>query len=188
MQRLFVGAPLPAPVKEALAGLGGGVMGARWQSVEQMHITLRFIGEVDGATARDIAENLSLATAPAFTVELDGVGLFGKMKDPRILWAGLRPHESLVHLHEKIDRLLVASGLEPDHRKFVPHITLARFGHPGRQRHAPKGLEMFLAAHGKIGGHAFAVEEFILYRSHLGHEAAAYEALAHYPLTKAPVA
>jgi 2'-5' RNA ligase len=184
MPRLFVGAPLPDLVKDYLTGLSGGVMGGRWQTAAQMHLTLRFIGEVDGAKARDIAGNLGHVAAPALTVKLDGIGLFGKMTAPRVLWAGLKPPEGLVHLHDKIDRALVGAGLEPEHRKFTPHITLARFNNRGRHSGIPKGLEMFFATHGKISGHGFAVEEFILYRSHLSDGGAAYEPLARYPLAK----
>ena len=112
------------------------------------------------------------------------MGLFGKMTEPRVLWAGVKPRDGLTHLHEKIDRALMAAGLEPEHQKFVPHITLARFKIRGRHAVPPKGLVMFLETHGKIAGHGFGVEEFILYRSHLGQEGASYEALVHYPLTK----
>lgn len=187
MKRLFVGVPLPDPVKDFLVGLGGGVMGARWQSFDQMHITLRFIGAVDGAEAQDIAENLSHVSAPACFVELDGIGLFGRMTEPRILWAGLLPRAGLVHLHDKIDRALVGAGLEPEHQKFTPHITLARFKmNHRRHRGIPKGLEIFLETYGKIGDHGFPVEEYILYQSHLGQEGASYEPLVHFPLKKQP--
>jgi 2'-5' RNA ligase len=180
--RIFVGVPLPPAIKDYLQGTFGGVMGARWQTAEQMHITLRFIGEVDGAGTRDIAAELSRAGTSPFTAELDGIGLFGKMTEPRILWAGLKPRKAFLHLHEKIDRVVMAAGIEPDHRKFSPHITLARFSGGGRYAGKPKGLEMYLGTYGGVGGHGFAVEEFILYQSHRGQAGAIYEPLQHYPL------
>src|SRR5436190_18749054 len=100
--RLFVALPIPGPVAERLLLMQGGVPGARWQSREQLHLTLRFIGEVDGRDARAIDDALAGIDAPAFDLQLHGVGQFGS-KQPRTLWAAARKNALLEHLARKVD-------------------------------------------------------------------------------------
>ena len=115
--------------------------GARWQRRDQMHLTLRFIGEVDEARGHDIDDALATVRAPAFTLELAGVGDFGG-KDPRALWAGVRANDALIHLEKKVESALQRLGLEAEPRKFTPHVTLARL------RNAPVAkVAEFIAHH-----------------------------------------
>ena len=107
----------------------GGVPGARWQAREQMHMTLRFIGEVDGGDARALDDALAGIEAPAFELQLHGVGQFGN-KQPHALWAGLRKNEMLEHLQRKVDGAIRRVGQPKDAHKFMPHVTLARLRHP----------------------------------------------------------
>src|ERR1700685_3846481 len=99
--RLFVALSIPDTVASGLLLLQGGIPGARWQTREQLHLTLRFIGEVDGRDAIAIHDTLSGIAAPAFTLELHGTGEFGG-KHPHALWAGVRPSEALLHLQRKV--------------------------------------------------------------------------------------
>jgi 2'-5' RNA ligase len=103
MIRLFVAVELPETVRDRLLTLEGGVPGARWVNEDQMHLTLRFIGEVDDNVANDVDDALSGIRAPGFELELSGVGEFGG-KNPRALWAGVRPNPALLHLQKKLQK------------------------------------------------------------------------------------
>src|SRR6185312_11679014 len=133
MIRLFVALALPDSVAQTLMMLEYGVPGARWQEREQLHLTLRFIGEVDGRDASGIDDALSAISAPRFSLQLKGVGEFGG-KTPRALWAGVAPNEALMHLNRKIETALQRLGLEAEQRKFTPHVTLARLKATSRGR------------------------------------------------------
>jgi RNA 2',3'-cyclic 3'-phosphodiesterase len=176
MHRLFVGIRPPLAIRQQLEALMGGVPGARWQDDAQLHITLRFIGEVERPQAEDVALALSALRFPALDVALAGVGQFDTRGRPNALWAGLRPHEALAQLHRKIDQALVRIGLAPEGRAYLPHITLARLN-------AGAGTtDRFLAEHAGLSSPLFTISQFLLYESHLGHGGARYEAVARYPL------
>jgi 2'-5' RNA ligase len=175
MLRLFVALELPIEVRERLRAVMGGVHGARWQTDQQLHMTLRFIGEVDEAKAEDIDSALRAISFSPFQVSLHGAGLFGTMHKPRMLWAGAAPEAPLAHLSQKIETALVRIGLPAETRKFTPHITLARFKGPSGR------VERFLADHDQLWSPPWTVERFTLFRSHLAHSGAIYEPLAAYP-------
>lgn len=176
--RLFVALALPETVTKSLEMLEAGVPGARWQTREQMHLTLRFIGEVDGRDATAIDDALASITAPAFSLELKGVGSFGG-KYARDLWAGVAPNDALTHLQRKIESALQRVGLEPDGRKFSPHVTLARL--KGTQN----GHVMdFLTDHALYSSGAFPVDSFLLYSSQLSSNGSIYRAEKAYRLEK----
>ena len=176
MLRLFVGLGLPATIKERILQSMGGVEGARWQTADQLHLTLRFIGDVDERQAEEIAGRLQTITFPPFAMHLSDVGFFGKPKAPRVIWTGARPADRLKALHEKVDAALNAIGLAPEERKFVPHVTLARLRRPK----ANQVLE-FVARNGDFMTSSFEIEGFNLYRSQLSHEGAHYEVIATFP-------
>lgn len=174
--RLFVAIRPAAPVRARLLGLAVGIPGARWQNDDQIHCTLRFIGEVDRHQAEDIAAVLGHVRHPAMTLALGNVGTFERGNRIDTLWIGVQPREPLKTLHDKIDRALREAGIAPDARAFLPHITLARFG-----RHA--------GVHGDIASRitslpagSFAATAFDLCESHLGSEGAAYETIARYSM------
>ena len=176
MQRLFVALAIPDNVAQSLALLQSGVPGARWQTREQLHLTLRFIGEVDGPGAVAIHDALSGISAPAFTLELYGTGAFGG-KHPHALWAGARPNEALLHLQRKIETAVQRAGVAPDRQKYTPHVTLARL------RGTPVGRVMdYLTDHALYSSAAFAVNGFILYSSLLTSDGSVYRAEQAYRL------
>lgn len=177
MHRLFVGLRPPAAIRTRLLEMTGGIPGARWQNDGQIHITLRYIGEVERPLAEDIALALGQIHAPAMAVSLDGVGQFDdKRGRPNAVWAGLRPHDALAGLHRKVDQALIRLGVEPDHRAYLPHITLARMtGQPGI-------ADRFLADHAGLSSEPFGFTHFILFESTLGSEGAIYETIERYPL------
>ncbi|MDH4321075.1 MAG: RNA 2',3'-cyclic phosphodiesterase [Desulfobulbaceae bacterium] len=178
MQRLFVAIDLPEPVKEQLAGICCGLPSARWVKPEQLHLTLRFIGEVDGALFREIREALTGINLPPFAMRLKGVGCFPPRKAPRVLWVGIEANDPLGHLRNRIEAALVHLGLEPEHRKFAPHITIARLQETPLTR-----LTNFLAGNALFTTDAWAVEEFHLYESTLSAKGAIHTIEASYPLT-----
>jgi 2'-5' RNA ligase len=139
MPRLFSGLEIPREISDRLAMLKGGLDAVRWVEPENYHITLRFIGDVDGATAECFCEALARIRVKQFTLTLDGVGSFGR-GHPRAVWAGVGqsvPLASLAHAHEQA---ALTAGLEPEGRKFHPHVTLARMN-SGRASAVAKYLE-----------------------------------------------
>jgi RNA 2',3'-cyclic 3'-phosphodiesterase len=177
MIRLFVGIPLPPDVRQHLHLLAAGLEGAHWISPENMHLTLRFIGEIEEYRADDINDALSAIDEPSFELFLSGIETFGRGHMVHTLWAAIRNEPALVHLQEKLENALVRTGLEPERRKYTPHITLARV------KKSPKGkVAGWLADHGGFNLPPFNVDQFVLYRSHLGHHGAYYEAIAEYDL------
>ena len=174
MHRLFVAIRPPPDIREQLLDLMEGVKGARWQDDDQLHLTLRFIGEVDTRIAEDVAAALGTVRQAPMTIALDGLGTFGKRGNVNALWAGVRPHDALAHLHRKIDHALGRAGLNPERRAYLPHITLARLG---REAGA---IEPFLARHAGLSSDPFDIAHFALFESHLGHAAAAYTVVERY--------
>jgi 2'-5' RNA ligase len=174
--RLFVAVAVPDAVARSLLLLQGGVPGARWQTREQMHLTLRFIGEVDGSDARALDEVLAGIEAPAFELQLHGVGQFGN-KQPHTLWAAARKHDMLDHLQRKVDNAIRKVGQPQDAHKFMPHVTLARLGHPDLDN-----LREWLVAHALFTSDLFAVDTFCLYSSKLTSDGSIYRVEQEYPL------
>lgn len=170
MQRLFVALAIPDDIAQSLERLQTGVPGARWQTREQLHLTLRFIGEIDGRQSSAVHDALSTIDAPAFAVALHSVGEFGG-KRPSALWAGVRPNEALMHLQRKIETALQRIGLPRDRQRFTPHVTLARL-RGTRQGHVMD----FLTDHALYSSKPFAVGAFILYSSLLTSDGSIYRA------------
>ncbi|HYC95289.1 MAG TPA: RNA 2',3'-cyclic phosphodiesterase [Sphingomicrobium sp.] len=168
MHRLFVAIRPPETIRKQLLGLMGGVHDLRWQNDNQLHLTLRFIGEVERPRADDIAAELGRIRFEHFPVALDGVGKFEKRRSGAI-WAGLQPKDELKTLAAKVERACQSAGLEPEPRAYRPHITLARWN--GR---APN-LDRFLERHCGLASDPWEVREFILFESRLGQGGAHYE-------------
>ncbi len=177
MIRLFVGIELPEFTRERLASLCNGVPGARWVAPEAMHLTLRFIGEVEYGTAEDIDDALMRLRSPRFDLTLDGVGFFGKPSAARMLWAGVRKCEKLARLQAKVETALQMAGLEPEERKFSPHVTLARLNGAPFLR-----LQRFVADNAHFLAGPIPVDRFVLFSSIRSGDGPVYVAEADYPL------
>jgi RNA 2',3'-cyclic 3'-phosphodiesterase len=176
MIRLFTALPMDSAIAERLAILESGIPGARWVEPRNLHVTLRFIGEVDEATAEEIHHALSAITAPRFTLTLEGFGTFGS-RNPRILWAGVVRDPAMNRLQEKIETALIRCGLSPESRRFQPHVTLASLNKPPVPR-----LQAFIFDNSPFRAGPVPVPHFTLFRSHLSRNGAEYEVLAEYPL------
>ncbi len=177
MLRLFIAIPLPEPLRLSLAMLGGGIPGANWVDDRNLHLTLRFIGEVDIGTAEDIDAALSTLRAPPAEVRVAGMGQFGVGRRPRLLYAGVERVSALVHLQERVEAAVVRGGCPHERRKFAPHVTLARL--KGATMHR---VQSFIAAHSLFRPPPFLADRIVLYSSFLGGERAIYRAEAEYPL------
>jgi 2'-5' RNA ligase len=176
MIRLFTAIGLPADLVTRLSLMQGGVPGARWSPPENLHLTLRFIGEVDEVVANDIDDMLTGLRAAPFDLALMGCGSFGS-KDPHSLWIGVGPSPPLLHLVARIDSLLQRMGLAAETRKYTPHVTLARL----KDAPAPR-VQAFLADHAAFTAGPFTVNAFGLYSSHAGSQGRHYVLERRYPL------
>ena len=175
--RLFVAIALPEDLRSRLSDLCAGLPGARWVAPQNLHLTLRFIGEVDGHEAEEIDAALSGIASQRFALSLSGVGQFGDRRNLRAVWVGVERNELLLRLQAKVEQALQRAGLPPEKRKFKPHITLARFkSHPGTR------LEGYFAEHAVFRAPPFEVASFTLFSSYLAQEGAIYTAEAVYPL------
>ena len=142
-----------------------------------MHLTLRFIGEVDGGVFQDIKEGLADIKTESFALRVKGLGFFPPRKTPRVLWAGIEPEAEVSGLRRRIDNILLGLGLEPEGRKYSPHITLARLQDTPLAR-----LGRFLAGNGLFATEPFPVSEFHLYSSALTAKGAFHMIEASYSL------
>ncbi|MFC1837673.1 RNA 2',3'-cyclic phosphodiesterase [Thermodesulfobacteriota bacterium] len=167
MYRLFIAIDLPETIKKNLEAMFFGIPGARWAALDQLHLTVRFIGEVDGALYHDIKKGLEPVSIAPFDLQLKGVGHFPPRGAPRVIWVGLEKSEPLQLLRNKIDTALVKVGVEPEGRKFSPHITLARLKNTPLNK-----VTNFLAGNGLFRQDPFKVEDFMLYSSTLTRKGA----------------
>lgn len=177
MNRLFIAISLPCLLQQGLAGLGRGLPRSTPVAAEQLHLTLRFIGEVEGGRQLAITGCLADIRHSPFSLQLQGVGCFPPRGEPRVAWVGITPWEPLLSLRAAIDKELAAIGIAREKSRFVPHITIARLkGTP--QRH----LQQFLAGHAFLNSEPFPVNQFSLYQSRLTAKGAKHEEKETYPL------
>lgn len=159
MPRLFTALEIPRDAALSLSLLRGGLPGARWIDVENYHLTLRFIGDVEGHVADEIANALDRVRRPPFPLTLSGVGAFGSKK-PHAIWAGVAASPDLNALQAEIERICQRIGVPSDPRKFVPHVTLARL-----KNASDNDVARYLSAHGNFSTAPFRVGRFVLMSS-----------------------
>ena len=171
MHRLFVAIRPPEPIRDLLVDAMDDSPELRWVGDDNLHLTLRFIGEVERPLANDIADSLSAIRFPAFEIKVSGLGRFAQ-RNGGALWAGVEPRKPVADLAAKVDRACVQAGLEPERRAFHPHITLARWNR--RSRLAAQEFEQRVRT---LQSGLFRVGEFSLFESHLSRHGAHYEDL-----------
>ena len=159
MPRLFTGLEVPEDIGHSLAALRGGLPGARWIDPENYHLTLRFIGDIDGIAANEIASMLFRVHRKPFEVTLQGLSSFGGKK-PRAVVAAVAPSRPLMELQAELERLLQRVGLDPEGRKFTPHVTLARLRDASN-----RDVADYLSVRGYFPAQVFTVERFVLFSS-----------------------
>lgn len=175
MIRLFTAIHLPKEQKLSLLARMAGLPRVRWQTEDQLHLTLRFIGEVEEHQAEEIRLLLSEVSFHTFPICLSGVGKFGSRRKARMVWAGVKGVDPLKALQEKISNVLRRAGVPPDERKYTPHITLGRI----KGNNGPK-LQEFLENNQDLFLPQFEVHEFHLIQSHLGSTGAHYRVIETY--------
>ena len=177
MIRLFVGLPLPDGVIARLQIMCSGLPGARWVEPTNMHVTLRFIGEIDERGTEEIDYLLAGVSSDSFHMKLQGLGTFGQGHKIRALWVGVVPSPPLNHLQAKVESAVVRSGWPPEKRKFAPHVTLARFSRPESSR-----IQSFVEGNNLFQTGPFRMDQFTLFESRLGGNGPVYAPLAQYEL------
>ena len=174
MMRLFTALELPPPLRDALLAAMGGVAGARWQRDDQLHLTLRFIGEADRHLARDITAVLGGVNVVPFQLSLAGPGTFDRRGRIDTLWVGVTPQDAVAALARRVDQALQRIGLAAETRAFVPHITVARFGRDV----GPLGAFPLVP----LPVQPFDINGFALWESRLTHDGADYRIIERYPI------
>jgi 2'-5' RNA ligase len=176
MHRLFVAIRPPQPIRDMLIDAMDHSPDFRWQDDEQLHLTLRFVGEVDRPAADDLADALGQIRAAPLDLRIAGAGRF-EQPSSGALWAGVEPKPPLGGLAAKVERVCQSVGLKPERRAFHPHITLARW--KGRRT---RGVHDFLERRRDLSSEPFTVNSFILFESRLSRHGAHYEAIETYRL------
>jgi 2'-5' RNA ligase len=176
MPRLFTGLEVPTHIRQSLSILRGGLPGARWVDPENYHLTLRFIGDVDDTIAHEVAHMLGQVKRARFELRLDGLASFGGRR-PRAVIATAATTQALIELQYEHERLMQRVGLEPEGRKYTPHITLARLRDSSSRQVAD-----YLAARGPFRTLPFQVSQFVLFSSRASVGGGPYVVEAAYPL------
>jgi 2'-5' RNA ligase len=176
MPRLFTGVEIPPDVVQSLAMLRGGLPGARWIDPENYHLTLRFIGDVDDLIAHEVASMLGRVKRGAFDLHFEGLTSFGGRK-PRAVVATVAPAQALLEVQSEHERLMQRIGLQPEGRKYTPHVTLARL-----RDSSSRDVAEFLAARGYFRTAVFPVSRFVLFSSRASVGGGPYVVEASYPL------
>ena len=176
MPRLFTALEVPRDVGEVLSMLRGGLPGARWIDPENYHITLRFIGDIDDRLAQDIASLLDGVRKRPFDVRFEELASFGGYK-PRAVIAAVNPVSPLVELQAEHERLMRRAGLEPEGRKFIPHVTLARL-----RDSSSREVADYLSSRAALFSSSFRVSRFVLFSARASVGGGPYVVEAEYPL------
>jgi 2'-5' RNA ligase len=176
-QRLFVALAPPAAIREALLDAQEGLVGARWQDADSLHLTLRFVGEVDRHLLADLELALAQVAFAPFTLALAGVGHFEGKGRAKAVWAGVEPSAELDLLQYRVEMACRRAGLPAETRRFVPHVTLARLGSGG----GPVGD--WLARNGRLHLPSWPVAHMALFESDLTPHGPIYSELVRFPAT-----
>jgi 2'-5' RNA ligase len=178
MIRLFAAVAVPAEIAHGLARRQTGLEGARWRTAEQLHVTLRFFGEIREDLARDLdAELAAIAGVGPFEIGLQGAGAFGEGRDIHAVWAGVSESSELKHLAKACETAARRASLKADTRHYRPHLTLAYLRHP-----EPDRVAAWIQANNLLKSPPIRVDRFGLYSSVLAKEGSQYRLEAEYPL------
>lgn len=176
MIRLFVALRLDSATRALLSSLGTSIPGARMVPEDQIHLTLRFIGAVDGSVFLDIKESLAEVRSTPIILSVKGVGHFPPRGKPRVIWAGIAPAGDVIILRNRVNSALLQCGIEPEQRKFHPHITLARLNN------SPAGkIAHFLAGNSLLESPEFTIDTLTLFSSNLTPKGALHSVETEYP-------
>lgn len=175
MIRLFTGIDLPTSAKQVLLTTMSGLPHIRWQTQEQLHLTLRFIGAVDSSLAIEIRHQLTTVRFTPFALRIGGLGIFGNENKPRLLWAGIERNAAIHELYQRISTSLEGLGIEPEKRRYTPHVTLGHFQNSRGER-----VSSYLQHMGGLAVPSVAVTEFALFESRPGSSGSHYQVVESY--------
>lgn len=178
MLRLFIALPVPDEIADQVVALQRGLDGAKWSPRDNLHVTLRFLGDVNERKAEEIDEALGKIRVAPFTLALAGVGTFGG-DEPHAVWLGLKPNPTLLGLQKKCERACQIAGLTPDPRAYTPHLTICYL--PRRQ--SVDAVMGFVHQHSLFAAPSWCADRFYLYASRTqGQGPSRYSIEAEYPL------
>lgn len=181
MRRVFFGLEIPAEIKDRLLQVRAEVAGATWQSVENMHLTALFLGDIDEEcvlAVREVAREISME---AFELNIVGLGCFGQPHAAQHLWAAVEPEALVLSLHSALKNQVESLGLHIERRAYRPHLTLARF------KHEPGSVEQVLDEYRETLFATLPVNEFVLFESEQSASGWLYTVLERYPLSRSAV-
>lgn len=177
--RYFLAIPLPEAHRALIAKLRETMPGFSWTSSEKVHLTLRFLGEMEDEAVTGLEEALARIEVEPFILPLEGIGVFPPRGHPRVVWVGVgKGHPRLFQLRQRIDDNLLALGVEADLRTFHPHVTVARL----RPESSPAAAALFVKKHRSFVGPPFRVDRFQLWSSQLQAGGSVYSEVADFPL------
>jgi len=174
--RLFAGIEIPEKHRDRLSMVAGPLPGARWVDDDDMHITLRFAGDIDNRVAGEFADFLALIDVDPFAIRIGDLGVFGG-REPRVIYAGVEGGERLDILQRATDRAARSAGLQPEGRNWRPHVTLARL-----RGTSPDEVARFLSTCPRLELPPFTVERFVLFSSRPNVGGGPYVVEEAYPL------
>lgn len=178
MPRLFVALDLPDAVKQQITELCAfGLPGVSWVKLEQFHLSLRFIGEVESNRMDDIITCLSKVRASSLFINLKGVGTFPPNKTPRVIWVGVQKNELLLQLRNKVEFQLNQIGIPAERRKFHAHVTIGRV-----KSKKIKRMGSYLPHYDMFQAQSIALSEFTLFSSLLSPQGAIHTKVKNYQL------
>ncbi|MEP1214477.1 MAG: RNA 2',3'-cyclic phosphodiesterase [Marinobacter sp.] len=178
-RRLFFGVEIPEGIKQRLLWIQTPMVGARWQTPEQMHLTLVFLGSVEAQRFEDVREAARNLPLKPFELTVAGLGCFGHPDHPKNLWAGVHSVDELAELKGMLSQRLAFSGFALEKRAFRPHITLARF------KKESSSVREVLQKHQAFHAGTFLVTTFALVESNIGEQGSVYQVVETFPLVGA---
>lgn len=176
--RLFIAIDVPDDLKIKIGRLWVDIPGARWVPVEQIHLTLAFLGEVEEASTERLTEKLTHIRVPEFELRFGGAGCFPNRHRPRVLWIGLEPEPYLFDLAAQVRSAVLSCGIPQEERHFSPHLTLARL-----KMKPSTEFDTFLDKNNHMKFTPFPVREFTLFQSQLNWQGAVHVPIKNFSLT-----
>jgi len=173
----FIAIDLPLEVRDELMLIAAGVPGAYWVDEEQLHLTLRYLGEIDGLVLRNLQGALDRIDARSFVLQLEGIGFFPPRGEPEVLWVGVEKSQPLSDLRARVDALASRLGVPADRKRYTPHVTLARLHDAPDSRLARFAMEQAL-----FKSTPFSPLTFSLYASRRNETGSEYQRIAAYVL------
>lgn len=178
MPRLFIAIDLPELLKSKISELCAfGMPGVAWVESRQLHLSLRFVGEVDEQIFEQLRSGLIKVHQNSFSLKLQGIGTFPPGKTPRVIWLGVEKSDPLLRLRNKIEYQINSLGIKGEKRKFHPHVTIGRVKTKKINR-----MGEYLAHYDLFQSDPFAVECFYLFSSLLTPGGAKYSKEVEFPL------